>query len=350
MISSKSLKYTVRILLGILLGVYLGIIVLLNIPYVQDKLSYIVTKELRKVLNTEVSVGKIDMGLLNRIIVEDVLLEDRRGREMLKVARLSAKFEILPLLKGKITITSVQLFGFSANMERETPQSPPNYQFVLDAFASKDTVKTQTNLDLRINSLLIRRGRITYDVLSEPETPGRFNTGHLAVKNFAATVSLKALRNDSLNASIRRLSFEEQCGFALQKFSMKVTANNKRLNIKDFSLELSNSALSIDSLSMRYDSLPDLPKLTDNVQYQGSVNASVVLKDIAPFVPALAKFDTPLHFNMDFSGKGKNIDCPTLRLTDNHSLMINGEASVADWNAGRNMYIMGKLTDVNRYE
>lgn len=111
------------------------------------------------------------MGLLNRIIVEDVLLEDRRGREMLKVARLSAKFEILPLLKGKITITSVQLFGFSANMERETPQSPPNYQFVLDAFASKDTVKTQTNLDLRINSLLIRRGRITYDVLSEPETP-----------------------------------------------------------------------------------------------------------------------------------------------------------------------------------
>ena len=140
------------------MGVYLGIIVLLNIPYVQDKLSYIVTKELRKVLNTEVSVGKIDMGLLNRIIVEDVLLEDRRGREMLKVARLSAKFEILPLLKGKITITSVQLFGFSANMERETPQSPPNYQFVLDAFASKDTVKTQTNLDLRINSLLIRRG------------------------------------------------------------------------------------------------------------------------------------------------------------------------------------------------
>lgn len=110
---------------------------------------------------------------------------------------------------------------------------------------------------------------------------------------------------------------------------MKVTANNKRLNIKDFSLELSNSALSIDSLSMRYDSLSDLPKLTDNVQYQGSVNASVVLKDIAPFVPALAKFDTPLHFNMDFSGKGKNIDCPTLRLTDNHSLMINGEASVA---------------------
>ena len=48
MISSKSLKYTVRILLGTLIGVYLGIIVLLNIPYVQGKLSVFVTKEIKK--------------------------------------------------------------------------------------------------------------------------------------------------------------------------------------------------------------------------------------------------------------------------------------------------------------
>ena len=65
MISSKSLKYTVRILLGTLIGVYLGIIVLLNIPYVQGKLSVFVTKELKNILNTEVSIGRIDMGLLN---------------------------------------------------------------------------------------------------------------------------------------------------------------------------------------------------------------------------------------------------------------------------------------------
>ena len=160
MISSKSLKYTVRILLGTLIGVYLGIIVLLNIPYVQGKLSVFVTKELKNILNTEVSVGRIDMGLLNRIIVEDVLLHDRKNQEMLKVARLSAKFDLLPLLNGKVTISSVQLFGFTVNLNRETPESAPNFQFVLDAFASKDTVKTKSNLDLRINSVLIRRGRV----------------------------------------------------------------------------------------------------------------------------------------------------------------------------------------------
>lgn len=347
MISSKSLKYTVRILLGTLLGVYLGIIVLLNIPYVQGKLSVLVAKELKSVLNTELSVGRIDMGLMNRIIVEDVLLHDRKDEELLKIARLSAKFEFLPLLKGKVTISNVQLFGFTVNLNRETPEAIPNFQFVLNAFASKDTVKTQSYLDLRINSVLIRRGRIAYNVLSEPETPGKFNPNHLSLKNLAATFSLKALRNDSLNAAIRRISFDEQCGFSLEKFSMKVTANNNRLNIKDFGVELANTTLRIDSLTLRYDSLSELPKMTENVTYQGSLNASVVLKDIAPFVPALSRFEDPLNLSLSFSGHGKNLNCPSLRLTNTHGLRVIGEAALSNWDAGMDMYIYGKLADMN---
>ena len=57
-------------------------------------------------MGTELTIGRIDMGLLNRIIIDDVLLDDQSGKEMLKVTRLSAKFEILPLFKGKITISS----------------------------------------------------------------------------------------------------------------------------------------------------------------------------------------------------------------------------------------------------
>lgn len=343
MISSKSFKNTVRILLGTLLGIYLGIIVLLNIPYVQGKLSVFVAKELKTVLNTEVSVGRIDMGLLNRIIVEDVLLHDRQNEEMLKVARLSAKFEFIPLLEGKITISSVQLFGFTVNLNRETPQSVPNFQFVLDAFASKDTVKAKSNLDLRINSVLIRRGRIAYDVHSAPETPGKFNASHLSIKNLSATLSLKAMRSDSLNAAIRRISFDEQSGFSLQKFSMKVTANDKYLNINNFGVELENTTLKIDSLTLRYDSLSALQQMAENVTYEGALQASIVLKDIAPFVPTLSRFEDPLGFRLAFSGHGKNLDCPSLQISNNHGLTVMGEAALSNWDAGMDMYIFGKL-------
>lgn len=104
-------------------------------------MSVFIAKELSEVLNTRLTIGKINIGLLNRIIIDDVLLDDQSGKEMLKVTRLSAKFDILPFFKGKISISSVQLFGFTINLNKETPDSPPNFKFVLDAFASKDTVK-----------------------------------------------------------------------------------------------------------------------------------------------------------------------------------------------------------------
>lgn len=106
----------------------------------------LVSKELTSILRSKVTVRRIDMGLLNRIIVDDLLLNDQTGREMLKVTRLSAKFDLLPLFNGKISISNVQLFGFNINLEKKTLQDKPNYQFILDTFAAKDTVQKKTTL------------------------------------------------------------------------------------------------------------------------------------------------------------------------------------------------------------
>ncbi len=81
-------------------------------------MSVFVAEELSEVLNTKVVIGRINMGLLNRIIIDDVLLDDQSGQEMLKVTRLSAKFDIMPFFKGKISISSVQLFGFNINLRK----------------------------------------------------------------------------------------------------------------------------------------------------------------------------------------------------------------------------------------
>lgn len=337
------LKYTIRILLGVFIGTYLTILALLNIPSVQEKLSVVVSQELKSLLRTEVSVGKIDLGLLNRIIIEDVRLQDREERELLKVARLSAKFEWAPLLNGKITISSVQLFGFTAQLHRDTPESAPNFQFVLNTFASQDTIKQGTNLDLRINSVLIRRGRIKYDVASLPTTPGQFNPNHLSIQNLAATLSLKALRKDTLNAAIRRFSFDEESGFSLRKLALKVTANHRRMHIHDFGIELSHTHLRMDSLVLHYDSLPHLPQFTEQSTFQGELQATVGLQDLAPFVPSLARFKTPLDLRLVLSGQGKNLNCTTLSLKGPDGIRLNGEASLERWDAGMDMFILAKL-------
>ena len=86
---------------------------MLNIPSIQQTMSVFVAKELSEVLNTKVVIGRINIGLLNRIIIDDVLLDDQSGQEMLKVTRLSAKFDIMPFFKGKISLSLIHILSMS---------------------------------------------------------------------------------------------------------------------------------------------------------------------------------------------------------------------------------------------
>lgn len=318
---------------------------LLNIPFVQQKITIAITHELRNTLNTEISIGKVDIGLLNRIIIDDVFLNDHSGKEILKVTRLSAKFNPLSLLKGKIIISSVQLFGFNINLNKLTPDSPPNFKFILDAFASKDTIKKETNLDLRINSILIRRGRLAYNVLSEPETPGKFNAGHVQLQNIIANISLKALSNDSLNASIKRLSFEEKSGLELQKLSMRALADTKRLKIDNFRINLPNTSLNMDSLFIEYDSPKALENFANGVRFHGQVHSSeITLKDISCFIPGLSSFADPLELELRFNGTMNQFNCPYLKIKANHKSELTGDVSFQDLEKGEDAYVFGNLT------
>ena len=71
---------------------------------------------------------------------------------MLKASRISAKFSYLELMKGRISITSAQIFGLNANLYKRNAEAKPNFQFVLDSLASKDTTQ-HTPLNLAISSL-----------------------------------------------------------------------------------------------------------------------------------------------------------------------------------------------------
>lgn len=324
---------------------YIGLALVLNIPYVQYQLTAFVSHELESLLGTRLSIGRIDIGLLNRIVINDLTLDDRSGKEMFKATRLSAKFDLIPLFKGKVSINNIQLFGFNVNLEKETPEAAPNFQFLIDAFASKDTVPKQKQLDLRINSLLIRRGKLSYHVLSEPETPGRFNAHHVNLRDFIANISLKALRNDSINAAVKRLSFKEQSSsFRLDKLGLKVVGNDKGLQIAGLSIDLPRSTLRLDTIRMHYDSLAAWQDFTHLVRFSGRLlPSSVTLGDLSAFVPALSHFAEPLQVEAEADGTIDGLNCPRLSVSAGKHFQLAGDVSFQDLSRPQDAYVFGNL-------
>ena len=320
--------------------------IVLNIPYVQQQLSVLVATELSEVLHARLSIGRINMGFLNRIIIDDVMLEDQSRQEMLKIARLSAKFDVLPLFKGKISISNVQIFSLNAHLERLTPESEPNFQFVLDALASKDTLQKEKKIDLRINSILIRRGKVSYDILSETETPGRFNPHHLFLNNISANLSLKALRTDSLNVAVKRMSFEDvNSGFELKRLSVRVLADNQHMRIENFSIGLPHTALSMDTIRLEYDNLSAFSHFSDSVRCSFHLlPSSIAPQDLATFLPAFHSFKDAIDVEVAVQGTFNQLECSKIQLSAGDYFSLHGNLSLQGLSSPADAYIFGNLS------
>ncbi len=327
---------------------YIGIVILLNMPYVQQRMPVLIARELSSAIGSQVSIGRINMGLLNRVIIDDLQLNDLSGKEMLKVARLSAKFDIIPLFKGKISIGTVQLFGFNVNIEKQDPDAAPNFQFVVDALSPKDSVPKENHLDLRINSLLMRRGRLSYNVLSEKETPGKFNPGHMDLQNIIANISLKALQNDSVNASIKRLSVEEMnSGFELKRLELKLVANNRKMDVSNFSIDFPHTSLKTDTIRMSYDSLGALANFADDVRISFHLLPSrVTLQDFSAFIPAFSAFKDKVQLEVKANGKINSLQCPYLAVSAGNHFRLRGEISLQDLSRPTDAYVLGRLSSL----
>src|SRR5574344_2013434 len=82
-----SYKNLFRIFVVSILGTYILLIALLNIPFVQKRLSGFIADELSNKLKTEVKIGNVDIGLLNRIIIHDLHVKDQKKGNLLDVSR-----------------------------------------------------------------------------------------------------------------------------------------------------------------------------------------------------------------------------------------------------------------------
>ncbi|MBQ2200542.1 MAG: hypothetical protein II415_09620, partial [Bacteroidaceae bacterium] len=247
-------------------------------------------------LGTEVTVGNVNLGFLNRLIIDDIYAEDLEGRPMLKVARTSASFNIISLLSGKIEISTAQLFGLTANLSKKHPDAPLNCQFVIDAFSSKEE-KESSPLYLNINSLIVRHANLNFDVESEEKTEGKFNPNHLSLKDIGFTSSIRTLTNDSVNIAVKRLDFKEaNSGLELTEFKTSIAANKQSALIDSLHIATPHSILNLGPTNISY------PQFETNKRFSLSSsinNTHITPSDFKALLPTLSDFNTPISIDSE---------------------------------------------------
>ena len=335
----KIFKHILRWTIWSIVAIYALTMLAVHMPQTQEFLGRKISALLAEKLNTEVRIGNVNLGFLNRIIIDDVLIYDQAHKEMLRVGRLSTKIEYLPLAEGKIVISSAQMFNAQALLYKKNEQTPANYQFVIDALSSNDTT-SNTPLNLRVNSFIMRHSRVRYDQHDVKVTPHELNPHHLLIDNLSAHIIVKAVTNDSLNINVKRLALKEQSGLTLKRFAMRLVANKQSAQMENLELEFPKSTLHIDSVFANYD--PSKPK-SEWAFCARILPSKIVLNELSFLQPKLQSNTEAIGIEATINGSPERLNINTLNIeSDSRRLSFNAKGwyqkvdSTSAWHADIN--------------
>ena len=304
------------IVLGIVafVTIFVALYLILLIPSVQSSIKGTAEEELSKLLNADVKIDDLSISPFNQVVLRGVEIPDLQGKALLKVDKLGAGFSLYNLaVRKRIVFTYAEIIGLSGSVYKETSDSPLNIQFIIDALSPKDKTNPPTKFDLAIYNIVLRKSRISYDVLGEKYLNDKFDKNHIRISDLRADIELPRLKNEEFYIKVKRLSFEEKSGLDLKNLTVNTQINDDEISVSDFRVQLPGSLLKTKDFSITFNSLKTLGSEIGNVALDINTNDSyVTLKDLACFAPALLQFDERMNVAVIAQGTLKNLEIPEL--------------------------------------
>lgn len=297
---SPKIRNIFRVIVCTVIGAYVFLLAFLNFSPTEQWLTRQVAQGLSEKLGTKVSIAAIEVGLFNRLIINDVEISDLQGKTMLKARHASVKLELRSLFKEQLSLRTVSLIDAQINLYKQKEDSAANYQFVVDALSSKDK-HSESKLNLRINSIILRRVSAAYNEHYKVCTPGRFNTHHLNVSDLNANISLKSITPSAVDLRVRSLSLREASGVVVNRLTMKLYGTQRSAQIEDFCLEMPHSYVRQGFLLATYDVRQGFSSLLPTLRAGATMeHIQVAAADIRPFVALPTDMNLVLKLSTTF--------------------------------------------------
>ena len=312
---------------GILIAIYAGIVLLFSLPFMQSALAGWTANILTEQLKSKIEIGSVNLGFLNRVVVNDMTIYEPDGKKMASIARVAASINLFSLLDGQVNIGTAQLFGVKATLYKETPDSKPNFQFIVDAFSKKEK-KEKSPLNLHIGSLIMRHADVRYDVMSAPLQTKKLDTHHLNLHDVGMNVVLRCLTDDSLNMTVRRLQAQDlYSGLTIRDTKLKLIGNRQQATLTDLVMEMPHSQMMVDTIAVNYEHWKSDRAFTF---YTSTITGHITPSDIAPLLGKKFPRTPAVNISIAIEGDEKNVQLKRCQVdTEGDGMMLQTNAWVS---------------------
>lgn len=296
----------------------------LRSPKVQTRITQYIAEYLSDELKTTVSVQGVDIGFFNRIILEELYVQDLKGDTLAYLDKLHLGINSISLDGNAVHLGRVRIDDLKFYLHKYQGDEKLNIQFLLDYFAApKDTTKGKS-WDIRSDELELRNASFQLQNHYAVETKIGIDYKDLDVRHINLLLTSIRIDADTIFGNMEHLNCYENRGFFLKNLKGNAKVSPAELKIDGLVIQTATSNLDLD-LHYTYSGWADYLTFIDSVRMDYTINSSQVnFVDVAFFAPALNGLKEKLDISGHIYGPVSSLNARDLKIAYGNVTALEG--------------------------
>ena len=298
---------------------------------VQTHIGRYATSYLSKELKAELHVGKVDIALFDKIYIKNVSVKDQDNEKLLFIEEIKIEMDQSDLFQEAVILKNVSLRGGEIDINRDTENGTPNFQFLMDYFTPVN-LQTGKNREFKIEKLKIENLSFSYENGAAESRSFGVDFNHLNLNTFALNLNNFALNGSDITANIVHMSFSEKSGLVLNEMNSNLLISDKQIQFSDLRINTEHSEIDIPLFELNYNHWSAFRSFKDSISFNSILNDSrLALLELSYFVPSMEGMSDNVMLKAKVLNSVNNLEINGLELLFGNKSYVMGDFQIPDF-------------------
>ncbi len=272
---------------------------------VQTFLVHKITNEVSEQLNTKFTIESVEIRFFNRLILNNIYLEDHKKDTLLYADRLTAKLRSLNREDKKIRLQKIEFDNASIRLYKDSTGFLNINHITKQLKREQKEEKQKEKWTIYCNNLALHESDFSYKIFHKKKSDFGINFTDLHIKNINLKSNFFRLQNDTVKILVKDLSCQEKSGLKVDHMNCLLSLNSQHMHFNNVSILTKRSKILAHHVNFNFENFIAFSKDAKNkLKMQCDFeNTLISLADIAYFAPVLRNFPLRAKLSGDFKGK-----------------------------------------------
>lgn len=309
----------------------------------QTQLIHFYLEKLSKELQTEISVGDINVNFFTGVTLNKLFVKDLHNDTLVYINKLNVDIKTFSISDKKIILDDATLTDAYFNVRKYREDSTLNFQFIVDHFASTDT--TSSDWLFALNKVNFNNCKLAYNDDDYAPVIG-IDYDHVVLSNFNMSLSEIDFLPSGIACNIKSLAFKDKSGFEVNKMSTQFNITNTGIIAQHLKIKTPYSDVNgeVTFLTKDYADMGDfINKVTIRSYFE---TTKVSFKDLCFFSSTLDCINKSVDFEGEIKGKINNLKARKVIFTLDDGTHFKGNVNITGIPDADNMFMHIKVDEL----